>query len=206
LDRHARRLGELAHLWEPTPRAAYAYVLGLYLGDGYLARHPRTMRLVVSLDTAYPEIVGECAHAISQLMPRNPVRIVAKRGRCADVVCYSTLWPDLIPQHGAGPKHRRPIVLERWQQLVVESVPKSFIRGLFHSDGSYFQNPVRSPAGKHYSYDRYMFTNHSRDIRELFRWACGLVGVETRLASWRNVSVARRDSVAKLNEFLGPKR
>jgi hypothetical protein len=51
-----------------------------------------------------------------------------------------------------------------------------------------------------------MFTNHSRDIRELFRWACGLVGVETRLASWRNVSVARRDSVAKLNEFLGPKR
>jgi len=120
-------------------------------------------------------------------------------------MCYSTLWPDLIPQHGPGPKHQRPIILEGWQQLIVEAEPRAFIRGLFHSDGSYFQNPVRSKYGKHYSYDRYIFTNHSSDIRELFRWACDLVGVDTRLASWRNVSVARRDSVAKLNEFLGPK-
>jgi hypothetical protein len=176
----------------------------MYLGDGYLARFPRTFRLVVTLDAAYPKIITECADAVSQLMPRNRVRVDPKRG-CVDVSCCSTLWPDLIPQHWSGPKHRRPIVLERWQQLIIEGAPKEFIRGLFHSDGSYFQNAVRSPSGKRYSYDRYIFTNHSSDIRELFRWACTLVGVETRMASWRNVSVARRDSVAMLNEFLGPK-
>jgi len=135
LDRHARRLGELAHLWDPAPRGPYAYVLDLYLGDGYLARHPRTLCLQVTLDAAYPGIIGECARAISKLMPRNPVRVIPQPSRCVDVMCYSTLWPDLIPQHGPGPKHQRPIILEGWQQLIVEAEPRAFIRGLFHSEG-----------------------------------------------------------------------
>ena len=67
------------------------------------------------------------------------------------------------------------------------------------------ENRVRSAKGTEYPYDRYMFANCSADIRQLFVWACSLVAVETRMANWRNVSVARRDSVAKLNEFLRPK-
>ena len=156
-----------------------------------------------------PRIQESSANAsgpVAALTPRNPVRVLSYHGASfVDVACYSSLWPDLIPQIGPGPKHRRRIVLERWQEAVVEAEPRSFIRGLFHSDGSYFRNSVRSSTGKLYSYVRYMFANHSRDIRELFRWACSLVGVETQMARWRNVSVGRRESVGKLNEFLGPK-
>ena len=36
------------------------------------------------------------------------------------------------------------------------------------ADGSHFLNPVRSPAGRHYRYERYMFSNVSEDIRELY--------------------------------------
>lgn len=90
--------------------------------------------------------------------------------------------------------------------MVVSREPESFIRGLFHSDGTYFISPVRSPAGKRYTYDRYMFTNKPEDIKRLFEWACDLIGVETRRSNAKNVSVATRDSVARLNEFLGPKR
>jgi hypothetical protein len=43
------------------------------------------------------------------------------------------------------------------------------------------------------------------DIKELFRWACTLIGVDTRPVGRWNLSVARRASVARLNEFLGPK-
>ena len=51
-----------------------------------------------------------------------------------------------------------------------------------------------------------MFANVSEDIRELFVWACSLIGVESRQSNAKNISVARRGSVAILNEFLGPKR
>ena len=57
-----------------------------------------------------------------------------------------------------------------------------------------------------YVYPRYFFTNMSSDIRQLFAWACSLVGVDCRADGPRNISVARRESVAILDGFVGPKR
>jgi hypothetical protein len=97
-------------------------------------------------------------------------------------------------------------VLAEWQQDIAERHPRAFVRGLHEPDGTYVMNRVRSKTGIVYVYDRYMFTNLSPDIRALFQWACGLIGVETRQSNWKTISVARRASVATLNEFLGPKR
>ena len=59
----------------------YVYLLGLYLGDGYVAPHPRGVhRLRVTLDKAYPEIIAECAAAMRAIMPRNPVGQIAAQG------------------------------------------------------------------------------------------------------------------------------
>jgi hypothetical protein len=178
----------------------------MYLGDGCITETQRSYWLRVTLDSAYPGIIEECRQSLAALMPLNRVSIIQRPSRCVDVACHSILWPDLIPQHGRGPKHLRSIVLEPWQRWVVEAEPHAFIRGLFHSDGSYFQNPVRSSTGVVYTYDRYYFSNTSEDIKYLFCWACTLVDVETRRVGKKNVSVARRGSVARLNTFLGPKR
>jgi hypothetical protein len=188
------------------PAAPYAYVLGLYLGDGCISRCGRTQRLRITLDTAYPGIIAACCSAVAEVMPNRAVSRVQRKERAVDVSCYALAWLELLPQHGAGPKHERPIVLRDWQEAIVRAEPCSFIKGLFDSDGSYVLNHVRSASGHAYSYDRYFFTNTSSDIRALFIWACRLIGVDARPAGIRNVSVARRDSVAILNEFLGPKR
>ena len=177
----------------------------MYLGDGCITQLPRTQWLRITLDAAYPGIIRECREAVSALLPRHKVSVIKRPHRAVDVASWSQLWPELIPQHGQGPKHLRPIRLEGWQRSVVEMEPRSFIRGLFHSDGSYFTNPIWSKAGKLYLYDRYVFYNKSDDIKGLFRWACDLVGVDTRIVGSQAVSVAKRDSVARLNEFLGPK-
>src|SRR3954453_1443517 len=39
------------------PSAAYAYLLGIYLGDGHLDRRAETYLLNVTLDAGYPGIV-----------------------------------------------------------------------------------------------------------------------------------------------------
>jgi hypothetical protein len=205
---HAAVTGERAPglVGEPGLYASYAYVLGMYLGDGCISRTGRTERLRVTLDSAYPGVIEECRRAVGDLMPGHAVSIVKRRDRAVDVSCYSILWPQLLPQHGPGRKHERRIELTGWQERIVRAEPKPFLRGLFHADGSYFVNRVTSSAGRTYCYDRYFFTNESAEIKELFRWACDIIGVETRLAGRRNVSVARRSSVAILNTFLGPKR
>lgn len=59
---------------------------------------------------------------------------------------------------------------------------------------------------KLYSYPRYTFSNASDDIRRLFCETCDLLGIEWRVMNARNISIARRASVARLDEFVGPKQ
>ncbi len=190
------------------PRTAeldYAYLLGLYLGDGYVSAAGRTYRLRITLDAAYPGIVEQCRSATAAVMPGRAVSNVGRKDGALDVSCYSNDWPTFLPQHGPGRKHERVIELTEWQRRIVSSHTRAFIRGLFHSDGCYVINPTRAGSGRLYEYDRYFFSNTSDDIRELFSWACSLIGVESRRSNAKNISVARRASVAILNEFLGPK-
>jgi hypothetical protein len=186
---------------------AYVYLLGMYLGDGHIVECPkRVYRLTIAMDAQYPEIIGECSRAVAMLVPGAAPRLqLQKNSRCVFVIKYSRSWPCLFPQHGPGRKHERPIVLSSWQQTLVTTAPEAFLRGLIHSDGCRFINPIRH-GEKLYEYPRYNFSNASADIRQLFCDACDLLGIEWRVMNARNISVARRASVARLDEFVGPKR
>ena len=56
------------------PHAAYAYLLGVYLGDGHISPQPREVyRLLVSCDAAYPGLIDETADAMRRVLPANKV-------------------------------------------------------------------------------------------------------------------------------------
>src|SRR5436190_22646011 len=57
------------HLIEAMDLRGYAYLLGLYLGDGTLARMRRDVyKLRVFLDTRYRGIIDECRIAMSMVI------------------------------------------------------------------------------------------------------------------------------------------
>lgn len=58
---------------------------------------------------------------------------------------------------------------------------------------------------KRYEYPRYFFTNLSGDIITLFTDTLDTVGVEWRRANHRNISIARKASVALMDTHVGPK-
>jgi hypothetical protein len=179
----------------------------MYLGDGYIVRGAKGVyRFIVALDGAYPGLIAECAASIEAIVPgAAPYRQRRANSRCVWVVKWWKHWPCLFPQHGPGRKHERPIVLTNWQKTLVRQYPELFLRGLLHSDGCRFTNPVRH-GDELDTYPRYNFTNASADIRKLFCDTCDLLGIEWRVMNARNISVARRRSVARLDEFVGPKR
>jgi transcriptional regulator with XRE-family HTH domain len=188
------------------PAAPYAYLLGLYLGDGTIARFPRTFCLRIYLDMRYPRIIGECVRATRAVRPQNRVW-VGRRGpiRCVVVQTYSKWWPALFPQHGVGTKHERPIILTDWQRAMTHAHPQLFLRGLLHSDGTRFMNRIRH-GDRIYEYPRYQFANRSEDIKAIFCEHLDLLGIAWRRANAMNISIARREAVAALDEFVGPKR
>lgn len=186
---------------------AYAYLLGIYLGDGMLSGMPKRLwRLRIFQDERYPAIVDRIRWA-AETVSGTRTGVVQKVG-CVEIASYSKHWRCVFPQHGPGPKHLRRIALARWQKQLVEAFPHEFVRGLIHSDGCRAINRVRRPTTdgvKEYRYVRYFFSNASPEIRAMFVEACALIGVTARRTTERNLSVAHRDSVAVLETFVGPK-
>lgn len=195
--------------WRPPDARSYAFLLGLYLGDGCVVNLPRTDLLVISLDGLYPDLIDECVAAIEAVLPDHKIRVKPGSGRGVRVESTSKMWPFIFPQHGPGPKHERKIALVDWQREIVDEHPRAFLRGLIHSDGCRCVNEftVQLKAGpKRYSYVRYFFSNLSADIRGLVCEACDRIGVRWSMSNKRNVSISDRASVALLDEFVGPKR
>ncbi|MFJ7266001.1 helix-turn-helix domain-containing protein [Streptomyces sp. NPDC099050] len=193
----------------PLDRHAYSYLLGLYLGDGHISHHAghRVPSLRITCDNKWPGLMRSAEQSIRRVFPFNRVCLASKVG-CHDVKVYSKHLECLFPQHGPGKKHDRRIVLEDWQQAIVDAHPWEFVRGLIHSDGCRVTNwTVRN--GKRYEYPRYFFTNKSDDIRKLCTDTLVKVGVQwTILARGSdpfNVSIARKASVALMDEHIGPK-
>lgn len=162
------------HDFSSLPPVQYSYLLGLYLGDGYIASHARgVFRLRIVMDSAYPGIIDACCAAMEALMPTQRAYRQQTKSRCIVIAMYSKHWPCLFPQHGPGRKHERPIKLEPWQEVHVEATPASLIRGLIHSDGCRVVANDRGVASV-----RYHFSNRSEDIKA--NYAQPLTGWESR--------------------------
>lgn len=186
---------------------AYAYLLGLYLGDGCISAGRRGVwNLRITLDAAYPSIVDACCEALESIFPdKKAHRGRRQDSRCIDVSMWSKHWPCLIPQHGAGRKHLRPIRLAPWQKAIVDANPQALVRGLIHSDGTRIIATERKGSYVRRA-PRYAFSNRSEDIKALFCDSCNALGVRWTRPSDQQIAIYRKESVARLDEFIGPKR
>jgi hypothetical protein len=188
--------------------SAYAYLLGLYLGDGHIARGRRDVYVLsIACSDDWPGLLGTARGAMSAVMPASSVCCVQQPG-CTAVKSYSKHWPCLFPQHGPGRKHHRKIELDQWQFVIAQKYPGELARGLFHSDGWRGVNRVRrrlADGDSWYEYPRYLFGNESRDILRLCGETLDQLGVAWRFSRPNAISVARREAVARLDEVVGPK-
>jgi len=205
----------VSSLFNPIPNAiqdiewrkSYAYLLGTYLGDGCidLMKNGRSFRLRIAQDKRYTGLIQACVDTINIVLPTNKVIIVNSVG-CVMITVNSTQLVKLFPQHGKGVKHNRKITFEDWQWTIIDEFPLEVFRGLYHSDGCRSQNIVK---GKNYV--RYMFSNKSVDLIELFKYVCDKINVHwtTKKARYRhgsyNVYISRREDVACLDEVVGAK-
>ncbi len=201
----------------PAPAHAYSYLLGLYLGDGCIspAGDPRkkVWRLRIACDDKWPGLIDECEEAMSAVRPDHKVGRTRAPG-CTMVNGYWKHWPCVFPQHAPGKKHERRIVLDPWQQEIVDEHPGRFVRGLMHSDGSRGLNRIARRDGQgFYEYPRYLFANTSREIVGLMTATLDRLEIPWKSHTKRQpgvlsqaaVSISRKAAVARMDAFVGPK-
>lgn len=193
----------------PLDADAYVLLLGWYLGDGHLVRARRDVWVLrIVNDVRYAALNREIADTMRRVKPGGTPNTRVHPG-CVETKMGWKHWLCLFPQHGSGPKHTRPIVLADWQRELVTHHPEPFVRGLICSDGCRSMNTIkhhRRGIVTTYAYPRYMFSNTSDDIRALYCWALDLLDIPWRRMNSKVISVARKEGVAALDAFVGPKR
>jgi hypothetical protein len=86
----------------------------------------------------------------------------------------------------------------------VERHRPALLRGLIHSDGCRIIAREQSGSGLREA-PRYLFSNRSEDIKELFCNSCDALGIRWTRPSDIQIAIYRKASVAVLDDFVGPK-
>jgi hypothetical protein len=192
----------------PVDEAAYAELLGWYLGDGHISLGRRGVYgLHIVNDARYVDLNAGVIELMRKVKPKCRPHTRNTPGAVIVTVSWKH-WPCVFPQHGPGRKHERSLRLESWQQDIVQAHPAALLRGLFHSDGSRVANWATRVVGgekKRYDYPRWQFVNHSEDIRRFCADALDLLEIPWRQSSWHTLSVSTRAGVARLDELIGLK-
>lgn len=194
--------------------STYSYLLGLYFGDGCIGRVGRTKCLLISLDKKYTKLNEYVKDSFKTLFNKDPGvldRSIDNGQKCV-VNCvvvrhYSVNLGLIFPHEGIGEKHLRKIELQPWQLDILDYV--QFVKGLIHSDGSYYYNK----QGKSWNYN---FCNTSSDIFEFCKMGLDVLGIsynwhqkkklgERGTALKNHLNIVKQLDVKKLHTLIGDK-
>lgn len=171
---HARLVAVLASDWKVSDPSTYCYLHGCYLGDGHVIhRPPQRVDAADRVRPTLPSNHRRSTRCDDDYVSERPATSFPSSTGASDVVgiCHPGVG-RAFPQHGPGRKHLRRIAPVDWQREFTHPHPQALIRGLIHSDGCRVVNRFRTklPSGRvaEYSYVRYFFSNHSKDIRDIF--------------------------------------
>jgi intein/homing endonuclease len=118
-----------------------AYVIGVAIGDGNLSNpNGRAVRLRVSCDLKYKNIIISISRAIQKLLPNNKVSLVNHGKNCIDISCYSNKWEDLLGWKAkSGSKYKQKVSVPGWIKANKEYT-NHCLRGLFETDGCVYKD------------------------------------------------------------------
>lgn len=184
------------YITENSLQNEYSYILGLYLGDGYINKMKRTYRLRIFNDIKYDSLNKYIIKNLEKLFLKNKVS-TAIRQNTVSIGVYNNYLPILFPQHGKGKKSDREIKLYKWQKDIISE--RYLLMGLLHSDGCYYKNTIGNKK-----YSSYGFSNLSNDIHKIFQNSCKKLNI-SYTKSGVNTHIRNRKSVEYIEKNIGDK-
>lgn len=148
------------HLIEKTlGYKLYSYLLGAYLGDGWIVKQPTQIKFFICKDRSRQTLLRFWERILSKI---GTVDTFHRKTNC-DVlkICLGLEYLKIFPQAGDGRKHFRDVKLTSWQTDIIDY--KFLLLGLFHTDGSCYKP---TPTSTKLVYE---FSNASMDIIEIYK-------------------------------------
>lgn len=190
------------YIVENNLQNTYSYILGQYLGDGYInkMKNKKTYRLRIFNTVEYKSLNKFIINQLQILFPKNKIGYTDFKTYLSIHVYSNKLIPFLFPQDGKGKKHKRKIYLHDWQKNIISD--KYLLMGLFHSDGCYYYR-----KNKNKIYSAYDFRNESDDIHKIFQNCCNNLNINYTFAlNPKRTHIYKKNDVNKLLDLVGTKK
>ena len=110
-----------------------AYLIGVYLGDGHLAKQERTELLDIACDIKYPSMIVRISSLVFRVFGKSPSLYTDKQSNCVHVRLYGTGISQIMGFQ-LVPKSKQEAYIPEWikSNLVFS---RNCMRGLFETDG-----------------------------------------------------------------------
>jgi DNA-binding transcriptional regulator WhiA len=122
--------------------ATLAYIVGVALGDGNLScPNGRALRLRVTCDNKYPDIIEEITDSLSKIFPHNKVSLCKRyKDTCCDISVYSNKLAEFMPwEINKGTKIDQSAHIPTWI-LDDLNYTSHCLKGLIQTDGSIYRD------------------------------------------------------------------
>lgn len=124
-----------------TPSTYLAYITGIAIGDGNISNpNGRAYRLRITCDIKYPKIIDTVRKNLAEVFPDNKVSSVSRSDNALDISVYSNKINGLFGWYlEKGKKNEQIIKIPSWIETNEDFI-KNFIKGIFESDGSIYND------------------------------------------------------------------
>jgi DNA-binding transcriptional regulator WhiA len=172
-----------------------SYVIGLAIGDGNLSNpNGRATRLRITCDKNYPLLNQRIQNSLQQLLPKNKIGLINKKG-CIDISVYSNELENLLGWLAkGGPKFIQNVSIPKWINGK-DTYKINCLKGLMETDGTlYFDR----------GYKTIMFTTIISDLAKEVKNIITSLGFEPRFYEIKGVNKTRYNIrlSKKVNEFI----
>lgn len=157
----------------PTHKATLAYVIGVALGDGNLSNpNGRAVRLRVTCDTKYPNLIKRIVKAIHAIVPDNKVSIIHRKKTYIDISCYSNKWESILSwKAGRGSKILQKARVPNWINQK-RKYKIACLKGLLETDGTVYTDR---------GYKMVMFANAIKELAKYVHNSIKSIGFEPKI-------------------------
>lgn len=98
----------------------------------------RAVRLRITCDTKYPNIISDIFNSIHKILPTNKVSVIKRAEEYHDISCYSNQWENILGwKAGNGSKFQQKVFVPQWIKNNLH-YSKQCLKGLIQTDGSIY--------------------------------------------------------------------
>lgn len=188
-----KKLGVIRNEYPPLEKNGdLAELIGVILGDGYIAKFPRTDLLTIACNSEDIELIERYASIVRRVFGKQPTLPKMRNENCVQIKIYQKKIAERLALP-YSPKKNKKFPVPRWILNEKQYILR-YLRGLYEAEGSFC---VHLPTSTY----KLLFSNRNASLLKNVMYCLKLLGFHPHFSS-HQVQLSRKAEVYAAKEVI----